>query len=143
MGLRGPLAGKAKHKQPPGEPVVTPQAVALFRRMRRLEMHCECLPDEELLKFDDWEERQCENCRECWILNGKLCECFGVPAWEFAYWNPRWTTHRPMQAAFSDFTNWKRQLRRPRSSDLSLNGRSEGRILYPVNIDAPGFCFVI
>ena len=104
MGLRGAHANaRSKHQQPPDEPVITPQAVALFRRMRRLEMHCECLPDEELLKFDDWEERQCENCRECWILNGKLCECFGVPAWEFAYWNPRWETHRPMQSAIDRF----------------------------------------
>ena len=103
VGLRGPHAVKAKHKQPPDEPVITPEAVALFRRMRRLEKHCECLPYEELLKFDDWEERQCENCRECWLANTKFCGLLGVPAWVFAYWDPRWRTHRPMQAEIQRF----------------------------------------
>jgi hypothetical protein len=89
MGLRGAHANaRSKHQQPPDEPVITPQAVALFRRMTRLEKHCECPPYEELLKFDDWQEHQCQNCRECWRLNTKLCSLFGLPAWEFAYWNP-------------------------------------------------------
>jgi hypothetical protein len=103
-GLRGPHANtKLSRQRPPHEPVITDAAVRLYKRMRRLEVHCGCPPDEELLKFSDWTEHECENCQECWRLNGELGACFGLPAWEFVYEDPRWNLSRSSKSAIDRF----------------------------------------
>jgi len=104
MGLRGLHAKPvANHLQPPDELLITAAAVRLYKRLRALEMHCECPPDEELLKFSDWDERACENCKECWRLNTELGACFGLAAWEFVYEDPRWNLSRSSKAAIDRF----------------------------------------
>jgi hypothetical protein len=104
MGLRGLHAKPiANRPQPTDESPITAAAVRLYKRMRALEVHCECLPDEELLKFSDWDERQCENCKECWRLNTELGACFGLPAWEIVYEDPRWNLSRSSKSAIDRF----------------------------------------
>jgi hypothetical protein len=76
--------------------VITDAALRIYRRMRRLEPLCECVPLEQSPEL-------CDACAESWRLNGKLCGFFGLPAWQFAFWNPRWETHRPMQSAIDRF----------------------------------------
>jgi hypothetical protein len=102
MGLRG-AHFKTNHPQPTDELVITDAAVRLYKRMRALEMHCECLPDEELLKFSDWDERECENCKECWRLNSELGACFGLPAWVIVYEDPQWNLSRSSKSAIDRF----------------------------------------
>jgi len=104
MGLRGLHAKPvANHLQPPDELLITAAAVRLYKRLRALEMHCECPPDEELLKFSDWDERACENCKECWRLNTELGACFGLAAWEIVYEDPRWNLSRSSKSAIDRF----------------------------------------
>jgi hypothetical protein len=104
MGLRGLHAKPIANRQSPtDESLITAAAVRLYKRMRALEVHCECLPDEELLKFDDWDERQCENCKECWRLNTELGACFGLAAWEIVYEDPRWNLSRSSKSAIGRF----------------------------------------
>ena len=104
MGLRGLHAKPvANHLQPPDELLITAAAVRLYKRLRALEMHCECPPDEELLKFSDWDERACENCKECWRLNLELGACFGLAAWEIVYEDPRWNLSRSSKSAIDRF----------------------------------------
>jgi hypothetical protein len=103
-GLRGPHANVRLTRQRPADDlVITDAAVRLYKRLRALEMRCECPPDEELLKFSDWDERQCENCKTCWRLNLELGACFGLPAWEIVYEDPTWKSSRPMQSAIDRF----------------------------------------
>jgi hypothetical protein len=104
MGLRGAHANvRLNRPQPTDESLITGEAVRLYKRMRALEMHCECLPDDELLKFDDWDERQCENCKECWRLNTELGACFGLPAWVIVYEDPQWNLPRSSRSAIDRF----------------------------------------
>ena len=114
MGLRGKLA-RPMRGQPPSEPdpiTITPEMISIYRRMRRLEQRCDCPPIEELLKFDDWEERECENCRTVWRLNGELLAHFGKPAWMFAYEDPRWNSPRSRQDAIGRFCALERAAKR-------------------------------
>jgi hypothetical protein len=76
--------------------VITPTALAIFRKMRALELHCDC-PD----GADP--DTMCANCTELWRLNGKLCGFFGLPVWMFAYEDPRWQSHRSDQSAIDRF----------------------------------------
>jgi hypothetical protein len=104
MGMRGAHANvRLNRPQPTDELVITAAAVRLYKRMRTLEMHCECLPDDELLKFSDWDERQCENCKECWRLNTELAACFSLPAWVIVYEDPRWNLSRSSKSAIDRF----------------------------------------
>jgi hypothetical protein len=95
-GLRGPHAVKATHRSSTDELVITDTALRLYKRMRKLEMHCDC-PD------GTDPDTMCKNCARSWRLNGKLCECFGLPAWQFAYEDPRSPSRRPDLAAFDRF----------------------------------------
>jgi hypothetical protein len=100
MGLRGPHAKvKPTHQQSSDELVITDAALRVYRRMCRLERQCTCPDEIETDLSAEW----CPACAECWRLNGKLCECLGLRAWMFAYWNPCWESHRPMQAAIDRF----------------------------------------
>ena len=100
MGLRGLHAKPITNRQQPSaELVVTPACIAIFRRMSRLELECTCTDEMKADVSAEW----CQVCTECWRLNGKLCALLGVPIWEFAYWNPRWETRRPMQPAIDRF----------------------------------------
>jgi hypothetical protein len=79
--------------------VITDAALRTYRRMCRLERQCTCTDEIKRDVSAEW----CPACAECWRLNGKLCGLLGLPAWMFAYWNPRWETHRPMQEAIGRF----------------------------------------
>jgi hypothetical protein len=105
MGLRGPRANVKAIRQPStDELVISDAALAIYRRMRRLEHQCTCSDEIKTDLSAEW----CPVCAECWRLNGKLCGFFGLPAWQFAYWNPRWETHRPMQSAIQRFHQLER-----------------------------------
>jgi hypothetical protein len=100
MGLRGAHAKPiANRQQSSDELVITDAALAIFRRMRRLESQCTCPDEIETDLSVEW----CPACAECWRLNAKLCDCFSLPVWQFAYWNPCWESRRPMQAAIDRF----------------------------------------
>jgi hypothetical protein len=100
VGLRGPHAVvRSNHQRLTDEPAVSDTAVRIYRRLRRLELECTCTDEMKTDVSAEW----CPACAECWRLNGKLCGLFGLPAWQFAYWDPRWETHRPMQSAIDRF----------------------------------------
>ena len=100
MGLRGLHARPlSTQPQPAAELVITDEALRLYKRISRLERQCTCTNEIKADLSAEW----CAACAECWRLNGKLCGLFGLPAWQFAYWNPRWETRRPMQPAIDRF----------------------------------------
>ena len=107
MGLRGlhskPLSTRP---QPTNELVITPQALAIFRRMKRLSRQCSCADAIEAAAS------ACPACRETWKLNEKLCECFGLPRWHFAYEEiPYWQPHRSDPSAIDRFHQLERALK--------------------------------
>jgi hypothetical protein len=84
--------------------VITDAALAIYRRMRRLEHQCTCTDEIKRDVSAEW----CPACAECWRLNGKLCNCFGLPAWMFAYQDPYWQSHRSDQSVIDRFHQLER-----------------------------------
>jgi hypothetical protein len=97
VGLRGPSANvRPNHPQPSDDLVVSDTALAIFRRMRKLELHCDC-PD----GADP--DTMCANCTELWRLNEKLTAIFHLPPWMAVYEDPRWYLSRSRQDAIDRF----------------------------------------
>jgi hypothetical protein len=95
MGMRGKHA-VVTHARPTDELVITATAIMLYRRMRRLECHCECPDDGDI-------ETMCANCQELWRLNTELGNCFGLPAWMTVYEDPQWSLSRSSKSAIDRF----------------------------------------
>jgi hypothetical protein len=76
--------------------VVTPTAVAIFRKMRRLELHCDCPDDAD-------PDTMCANCTALWRLNKRLTVIFHLPPWMVVYEDPRWHLSRSRQDAIDRF----------------------------------------
>jgi hypothetical protein len=77
----------------------TPEAISLFRKMRRLEPLCQCVSPEQSPDL-------CDACERWWALNAKLGAYFGLPAWEIAYApdDPAyWPTVRVPQSALDRY----------------------------------------
>lgn len=100
VGLRGPSANvRLSRQRSSDELVITDAALRIYRRMRRLERQCTCTDEMKADVSADW----CKACAESWRLNSRLCECFGLPAWMFAYQFPGEQMRRPDQAAIDRF----------------------------------------
>jgi hypothetical protein len=109
MGLRGPRANvKANRQSPTDELVITDAALAIYRRMRALELHCDC-PD----GADP--DAMCANCTELWRLNEKLTTIFHLPPWMAVYEDPRWHLSRSCQSAVDRFHALERAAKRTKA----------------------------
>jgi hypothetical protein len=100
MGLRGLHARPvANHPQPLDDQPISPDALRVFRRMRKLELLncCEC-PDDT-----GDPDTMCRNCETLWALNTKLCDFFHLPHWMYAYQIPGEQMCRHDQAALDRY----------------------------------------
>jgi hypothetical protein len=81
MGMHGPRSNATSNRQPPPDDLlITDEALAIYRRMRRLEQECTCPETEE----------DCIHWTRWWEENGRLAKMLGLFFWEFAYVDPRW-----------------------------------------------------
>jgi hypothetical protein len=87
-------------KRPRWEPrpiKVSPRALSIYKRMRKLERRCLC-PDELV---PGWSAMICDNCKLWWELNVKLNEALGTLSFP-VYETPeakRWYTPQPSAVA--------------------------------------------
>jgi hypothetical protein len=83
MGMHGPRSNVTSNRQPPpGDLIITDEALAIYARMRELERECGrcgCPGDEDCIHWTRW-----------WAENGRLAKMLGLFFWEFAYVDPRW-----------------------------------------------------
>jgi hypothetical protein len=75
---QNPMSKKSRRPKP-----ITRKAIYIFRKMRRLEQRCECLPLEERIKpqrikTPGWSVNQCPACTEWWKQNAALNKELGV-----------------------------------------------------------------
>jgi hypothetical protein len=106
MGLRGrhavPLANREQY---PHELVITDAALRVYRRMRRLELRCECPDDGDL-------ETMCAACTEWWELQRQLARSLNLFEGMVVYEDPAWQSYRPFQCAIDRFHLLERAAKR-------------------------------
>jgi hypothetical protein len=105
MGMRGRHANpRFKHWRSPDEPALTtisPEAISIYRRMRRLEWRCECPDDGDL-------ETMCVACTKWWELQRQLARCLGLFEGLLVFEDPSWNSFRPSQCAIDRFHELER-----------------------------------
>jgi hypothetical protein len=124
MGLRGLHARPvANHPQPLDDQPISPDALRVFRRMRKLELLncCEC-PDDT-----GDPDTMCRNCETLWALNTKLCDFFHLPHWMYATKFPVSKCAGTIKRRSIDIFCWKRLRRGRRRRSLNSSGRNDVR----------------
>jgi hypothetical protein len=107
-----------RHWRSPDEPALTtisPEAISIYRKMRRLEWRCECPGEEEFEHLSDWMAHQCANCAEWWRLNAKLARCFKLFEGMVVYEDPAWKSTKFQQSAVDRFFALERAAKRTKA----------------------------